>query len=136
MKKNYSLMLAITLLVSVLLLSVSVSARWTNTSDTAISHCYSNGNAVCSIEISGNKSSVSVTNVDVKLERKVGNSYVLVASWDDLSGGQYFCFDKTVYNVSNNYVYRLSYTAEVVGNGVTEYISDYRDVNYFNNSPV
>lgn len=135
MKKFLYLLIAVTLLASVLLLPVNAAARWINTNTVTISHLYSDGDAVCTIIIKG-YTGATVSNVDVKLERQVGNSYVLVASWDDLSGGQSFRFNETVKNVSNNYVYRLSYTADVICNGVPESISGYRDVNYFNNSPV
>lgn len=105
------------------------NARWTNTHDFTISHCYDHGNASCSVSILG-YSDARVTNVSISFDMITTDGLINIASWNDLSGGQYFTFSDTVPNIEVECVYRLSFTADVVRNGVVETISDHLDLFY------
>ena len=100
------------------------NARWTNTSDFVIVHDYVDGSASCSVSISGYSNTI-VTNVDISFDLVTGDGLVNLSTWNDLSGGQYFVFTDTVPNVELDCIYRLTFTADVVKNGVVETISDY-----------
>lgn len=130
MKRILSVFLMISILLSI---SVSttyadnvISARWINTHDIIIAHDYLDGNAHCCISVSG-YSNTYVTNVDISFDQVTPVGLINIATWNDLSGGQYFTFYDTVPNIEADCVYRLSFTADVVKNGVIETISDHFD---------
>ena len=130
MKKILSLLLSISLLLFLFVVPIHASnannARWVNTKRTIISHDYLDGNAACRITITGYSDAI-VTNVDISFDQVTPVGLINIATWNDLSGGQYFTFYDTVPNIEADCVYRLSFTADVVKDGVIETISDHFD---------
>lgn len=130
MKKIISVFVVLSLMVGVLMLPISaVEPRWSNTSMVIMQHGYFNGSAECVIEIDG-YSGATISNVDIRLDKVVGDTLVNVASWNDLSSGQYFTFLETVSGVELYCTYRLSFTAEVHRNGTVEPLDMHKDVYY------
>lgn len=130
MKKFVSLFVVFSLMVGVLMVSISaVEPRWSNTSLVIMQHGYFNGSAECVIEIDG-YSGAKISNVDIRLDKVVGTTLINVASWNNLSSGQYFEFLETVPNVDLYCTYRLSFTAEVYRNGTVEPLNMHKDVYY------
>lgn len=128
MRKTASFLLAIFILLSMLTMPLNASslanARWINTNNYVIAHDYYEGNAECCLSISGYSNAI-VTNVDISFDQVTGAGLINIASWNDLSGGQNFVFYETVPNVEIDCIYRLTFTADVVKDGVVETITDY-----------
>lgn len=99
-----------------------VNARWVNTKNIVISHEYYDGEADCCISISAFSNSI-ITNVDISFDQVIGNHIINIATWNDLSSNEEFVFIETVQNIEVDYLYRLSFTADIINNGVTETIS-------------
>ena len=134
MKKNVFLLIAISLMIGVLSIPISASQlRWSNTSMVIMQNGYVNGSAQCVIEIDG-YSGATISNVNIRLDKVVGNTLVNIASWSNLSSGQYFEFFETVSNVDLYYTYRLSFTADVSRNGNVEHLDMHKDSFYTSNS--
>ena len=133
MRKTLTLFIVAALLISLFVMPIHASnatnARWTNTSNTIVHHCYYAGNAECYVYISG-YTGATVTNVDIRFEKMMGSGPYTVASWENLSGGNDFTFAEYVPNVELYCIYRLTFTADVVRNGVVETISDYLELFY------
>ncbi len=136
MKNIFIRIVLIVLLLSLFVNQSFAAIEWENTSSVVISHGYFDNGADCTIYIDGNRSDVTIQNVDIKLERIVNGNLMLIASWDDLSSGQFFNYNASVPNISRYYVYRLSFTAEVVCDGNVEYLSMYGDIDYRTNTKV
>lgn len=133
MKRMLSLLIVLFILFSISIAPVNASnltnARWKNASDFVITHRYYYGDASCNVSITGYSNTV-ITNVDISFDQVTGAGLINLATWNDLSGGEYFLFSDMVPNVEVDCIYRLSFTADVVRNGVVETISDYLDLFY------
>lgn len=133
MKKTLSLFVTLALLLSLFVIPIHASnaanARWKNTSDTIVHHCYYAGNAECYVYISG-YSGATVTNVDIQFDQITISGSRNIASWENLSGGNDFTFAEYVPNIELDCIYRLTFTADVVRNGVVETVSDYLELFY------
>lgn len=106
----------------------SIIPHWENTNDVRLDLYFTNGRAGCTGIIKGisGTSSISAT---FKLERMGIFGWTLENSWYKSSGGESLSFFET-YSVSKGYRYRLSVTAKVTKNGVTETVSTYVDGRY------
>lgn len=133
MKRILCLLTVLSLLFSVSVLPIHASslsnARWINTHDVVIAHKYYYGDASCCVSITGYSNAV-VTNVDISFDQVTGAGLINLATWNDLSSGEEFLFLEMVPNVEVDCIYRLSFTADIVRNGVVETISDYLDLFY------
>lgn len=136
MKKIVSILLAIALLTSLCVLPLQanniITPRWTNTSKTVVSLNCTNGMAYCNVSISG-YSNTTITNVDISFDKVIGNNLINIASWNDLSSGKYFSFSDSVPIVELDCFYRLTFTADVVLDGVVETVTNYKECFYTSN---
>ena len=126
MKKTLSFIVATILLFPKICFPVhannSFNARWINTKNIVITHEYYDGEADCCISISALPNS-SITNVDISFDEVIGDYLINIATWNDLSSNTEFLFVETVQNIAADKLYRLSFSADIINNGVTETIS-------------
>ncbi|MFT4143727.1 MAG: hypothetical protein QM644_04670 [Mobilitalea sp.] len=98
-----------------------VTPQWTNVNDITLNLYFSSGVAYCSGTIKALSGTTSIT-ATFKLERKVGSAWVVENAWGQSSSSSTLSFSGTD-DVSAGYTYRLSVTANVTRNGVTEAVS-------------
>jgi hypothetical protein len=98
-----------------------ITPQWVNTNDVRIDLYFVNGKAECLGIINGisGTSNISAT---FKLERKGLLGWSLENSWSTSSKGASLSFYETD-AVAKGYTYRLSVTARVTTNGVTETVN-------------
>jgi|GEM_PF-781208 len=95
------------------------AARWKKMRAVMLDLGFSPGSAHCSGLVLGTSASTSVS-AAIALERKnADGSYTRIARWSMVSAGASLAFDNT-YAVAAGYTYRLSVTADVTKNDVTE----------------
>ena len=95
--------------------------KWTNTNDVKLDLYFVNGKAEC-VGIINRISGTSNISATFKLERKGLLGWSLVNSWSKSSKGESLSFFETN-AVVKGYTYRLSVTAKVTGNGITETVN-------------
>lgn len=107
---------------------VSISPQWINVNDITLDLYFENGEAGCSgiIRALSGTSKISAT---FKLERKISSGWALEKSWSKSSSTNSLSFFETD-AVSSGYTYRLSVSANVIRNGVTETVSTSVEGNY------
>lgn len=100
---------------------VPITPQWENTNDVKLDLYFINGKVECVGVINGisGTSNISAT---FKLERKGLLGWSLENSWSTSSKGTSLSFYETD-AVAKGYTYRLSVTAEVTRNGVTETVN-------------
>lgn len=97
---------------------VSISPQWTNVNDITLDLYFEDGEAGCSGKIRALSGTTKISAI-FKLERKSGTSWILEKSWSQSSSTNSLSFFGTDAVVAG-YTYRLSVTADVTRNGVTE----------------
>lgn len=100
---------------------VPITPQWTNTNDVKLDLYFVNGKAEC-VGIINGISGTSNISATFKLERKGLLGWSLVNSWSKSSKGESLSFFETN-AVVKGYTYRLSVTAKVTGNGITETVN-------------
>ena len=98
-----------------------ITPQWTNTNDVKLDLYFVNGKAEC-VGIINGISGTSNISATFKLERKGVLGWSLENSWNENSKGESMSFYETD-AVTKGYTYRLSVTAEVTRNGVTETVN-------------
>ena len=98
-----------------------VTPMWENTNDVVLDLYFTNGQAECVGLING-VSGTSNISATFKLERKKLFGWSLENSWSKNSAGESLSFYETD-AVTKGYTYRLSVTAKVTKNGVTETVN-------------
>jgi hypothetical protein len=98
-----------------------ITPQWANVNDIALNLYFSSGVAYCSGTIKA-LSGTTAINATFKLERKVGSTWVFENAWGQTSSSSTLSFSGTD-SVSSGYTYRLSVSANVTRNGVTEAVS-------------
>ena len=133
-KKFVSVIISIIILLDMIVLPTfanEIMPRWDNIFSVFLTHGLDNGTACCHVEINGYTGTDRIDNVDIKLYRKIGNTLILVAHWDDLyETGSSFNFYGEVDNVVGGYTYRLAVTADVHRYGYVEQLDTYGDIAY------
>ena len=102
-------------------IEVSITPQWTNTNDVKLDLYFVNGKAECVGIINGISGTSNIT-ATFKLERKELLGWSLENSWSTSSKGASLSFYETD-AVAKGYTYRLSVTAKVTTNGVTETVN-------------
>ena len=97
-----------------------ITPMWDNTNDVTLDLYFANGNAEC-VGIVNGVSGTSNISATFKLERKGLLGWSLEKSWSKNSKGESLSFYET-YAVTKG-TYRLSVTAKVTRNGVTETVN-------------
>ena len=100
---------------------VPITPQWINTNDVKLDLYFVNGKAEC-VGIINGISGTSNISATFKLERKESLGWSLENSWSTSSKGATLSFYKTD-AVAKGYTYRLSVTAKVTRNGVTEIVN-------------
>lgn len=100
---------------------VSISPQWTNVNDITLDLYFENGEAGCSGKIRAVSGTTKIS-ATFTLERKSGTNWVLEKSWRQSSSTDSLSFFETD-AVAAGYTYRLSVTADVTRNGMTETVS-------------
>ena len=101
--------------------NVPITPQWTNTNDVKLDLYFVNGKAEC-VGIINGISGTSNISATFKLERKGLLGWSLENSWSTSSKGASLSFYETD-AVTKGYTYRLSVTARVTTNGVTETVN-------------
>ncbi len=97
---------------------VFISPQWTNVNDITLDLYFENGEAGCSGKIRALSGTTKIS-AAFTLERKSGTSWILEKSWSQSSSTNSLSFFGTD-AVASGSTYRLSVTANVTRNGVTE----------------
>lgn len=105
-----------------------ITPMWENTNDVRLDLYFVDGEAEC-VGIINGISGTSKISATFKLERKGLFGWSLVNSWSKSSNGDSLSFFETD-AVSKGSTYRLSVTAKVTTNGVTETVSTSVDGEY------
>ncbi|OPZ92184.1 MAG: hypothetical protein BWY74_01705 [Firmicutes bacterium ADurb.Bin419] len=100
---------------------VPITPQWINTNDVKLDLYFVNGKAECVGIINGISGTSNIT-ATFKLERKGLLGWSLENSWSKSSRGESLSFYETD-AVAKGYTYRLSVTAKVTRNGVTETVN-------------
>lgn len=100
---------------------VSISPQWANVNDITLDLYFENGEAGCSGKIRALSGTTKISAI-FTLERKSGTSWMLEKPWSQSSSTNSLSFFRTD-AVAAGYTYRLSVTADVTRNGVTETVS-------------
>ncbi|MDF2486139.1 MAG: hypothetical protein K0R46_2307 [Herbinix sp.] len=100
---------------------VSISPQWTNVNDITLDLYFENGEAGCSGKIRALSGTTKIS-ATFKLERKISSGWALEKSWGQSSSTDSLSFFGTD-AVLPGYTYRLSVTADVTRNGMTETVS-------------
>lgn len=100
---------------------ISIAPLWENTNDVKLDLYFANGNAEC-VGIINGISGTSNISATFKLERKGLLGWSLEKSWNKSSKSDSLSFFETD-AVAKGYTYRLSVTAKVTRNGVTETVN-------------
>lgn len=100
---------------------VTISPQWTNVNDIALDLYFENGDAGCSGQIRALSGTTKIS-ATFKLERKISSGWLLEKSWSKSSSTNSLSFFETD-TVSSGYTYRLSVTADITRNGVTETVN-------------
>lgn len=133
MKKALHIIMIVSVLLSCLTHPISASnniiPRWKNTTIVLVDPHYYNGTIECFVDIVA-ENGATIENVNIRLDKKIGNIYVNIASWNNLSGDDSFTFYEIVSDVDLGYTYRLSVTANVTLNGVVDAINNYAEEYY------
>lgn len=98
-----------------------ITPQWTNTNDVVLDLYFANGKAEC-VGIINGISGTSNISATFRLERKGLLGWSLENSWIKSSKGESLSFFETK-AVTKGYIYRLSVTAKVTRNGVTETVN-------------
>ncbi len=98
-----------------------VTPLWTNVNDITLNLYFSSGVAYCSGTIRGLSGTTNIS-ATFKLERKVGSTWVFENAWGQTTSNSTLSFSNSD-AVSSGYTYRLSVSANVTRNGVTEAVS-------------
>lgn len=99
-----------------------ITPMWVNTNDVKLELGFANGSAQCTGRVTGNIGTSKITATFI-LERKNSNgTYSFEKSWSESVNGRTLTFSDT-YAVTKGYTYRLSVTATVTKDEVTETIS-------------
>ena len=111
----------------------AVEPRWDNTMSIILyQDYYANEGMYCYIEIVGHYHVTSIQNIDIVLSKKVGNTWVEVASWLDYSSDD----DEFVCEVVAGHLrladiasetFRLCVTADVYAGNSVEHVESYYD---------
>ena len=100
---------------------ISIAPLWENTNDVKLDLYFANSNAEC-VGIINGISGTSNISATFKLERKGLLGWSLEKSWNKSSKSDSLSFFETD-AVAKGYTYRLSVTAKVTRNGVTETVN-------------
>lgn len=98
-----------------------ISLQWTNVNDITLDLYFEDGEAGCSGEIRALSGTTKIS-ATFTLERKSGTTWILEKSWSRSSNTNSLSFFGTD-AVMAGFTYRLSVTANVTRNGVTETVS-------------
>ena len=98
-----------------------ISLQWTNVNDITLDLYFDDGEAGCSGEIRALSGTTKIS-ATFTLERKSGTTWILEKSWSRSSNTNSLSFFGTD-AVMAGFTYRLSVTANVTRNGVTETVS-------------
>lgn len=98
-----------------------ITLMWENTNDVGLDLYFTNGEAEC-VGIINGISGTSNISATFKLERKGLFGWSLLNSWSKSSRGESLSFFETD-AVAKGYTYRLSITAKVTANEVTETVN-------------
>ena len=98
-----------------------ITPQWENTNDVRLDLYFSSGESEC-VGIINGISGTSNISATFKLERKGLFGWSLENSWSKSSKGESLSFFETDV-VAKGYTYRLSVTAKVTTNGVTETVN-------------
>ncbi|WP_312810194.1 hypothetical protein [Sedimentibacter sp.] len=105
-----------------------ITPQWVNTNDVRLDLYFVNGKAEC-VGIINGISGTSNISATFKLERKGLLGWSLENSWSTSSKGASLSFYETD-AVAKGYTYRLSVTARVTTNGVTETVNTFAEGKY------
>lgn len=105
-----------------------ISPQWDNVNDITLDMYYENGAANCSGKIRALSGTTNISAV-FTLERKTSSGWMFEKSWSKSSSSSSLTFYDT-YNVPKGYTYRLSVTADVSRNGLTETVTSSVTGNY------
>jgi hypothetical protein len=101
--------------------SVPFAPLWQHVNTTNTALLFSGGNATCNVTV--NALSGSSIDADVYLYRKnSNNSYSLVKSWTNQTASGSLFFSETQ-SITSGVTYKLTFSAEVTRNGVSETVS-------------
>lgn len=103
------------------ILVIPITPMWENTNDVVLDLYFENDKAEC-VGIINGISGTSNISATFKLERKSLFGWSLENSWSKSSRGESLSFFETD-AVAKGYTYRLSVTAKVTVNGVTETVN-------------
>jgi len=98
-----------------------ISLQWTNVNDITLDLYFEDGEAGCSGEIRALSGTTKIS-ATFTLERKSGTTWILEKSWSRSSSTNSLSFFGTD-AVMAGFTYRLSVTANVTRNGMTETVS-------------
>ncbi len=107
---------------------VPISPQWTNVNDITLDLYFEKGEAGCTGKIRALSGTTKIS-ATFKLERKTSSGWTLEKSWSRSSSTNSLSFFET-YAVRSGNTYRLSVTADVTRNSVTETVSTSVDATY------
>lgn len=99
---------------------IPITPQWTNVNNLWLDLCFDDGQAECSGIIVGVSGTSNIT-ATFKLDRKGISGWSHEKSWDESSSSDTLTFYET--DAVSKGTYRLSVTAKVTKNGVTETVS-------------
>lgn len=105
-----------------------ISPQWDNVNDITLDMYYENGKANCSGKIRALSGTTKIS-ATFKLERKTSTGWKFEKSWSKSVSTSTLSFYET-YAVPSGYTYRLSVTADVTRNGLTETVTSSVSGNY------
>ncbi len=98
-----------------------ITPQWANVNDITLDLYFDNGDACCSGQIRALSGTTRIS-ANFRLERMISSGWVLENAWSKSSSSNSLLFYGTD-AVASGYTYRLSVTADVTRNGVTETVS-------------
>lgn len=107
------------------MISESIGVQWINTALIDVTLSFDGSKAICGACVIGK---VGVTEIAGKVtleQKKSDGTYATVKTWDNLYADDYILTFDGAYYVSKGYTYRLTITATVYRNGVSETVSGY-----------
>lgn len=103
----------------------SIGVQWVNTNLVDINLSFDGSRGICGACVMAKSGTTEITG-KAELARKNSNgTYTTIKTWSDLKASDYILtFDGTYY-VTTGYTYRLTFTAVVYRNGISETVSGY-----------
>ena len=132
MKKKTIILAMICCVLAFTLTAQAVEPRWAATLRIVLTQEYFGLEGLyCSVEVTGRQNVTSIQNVDVTVSQKVGNDWVVIDSWLDMSVvGNFFLGEFIAPDGVPGNTYRLKVTADVYYDGTYETVESYMDRDY------